>query len=129
MWDQYLPQTSSIVDIAETCQRNLPFALIAERHNQPIQKVFDTFSAIIQLPLLRHVDNRRHGSLGKRRMKEFRDAKKAMERAQEESRRVVYNAGGSNDNSNGEGERPRKRARQRPDLLKTAILNNAKEKN
>jgi hypothetical protein len=71
-----------IVDIAETCQENFPFAAVAERHQVPIQRVFDTFSAIIQLPLLRSAsDDRRHGSLGKRRMSEFKDAKKAMEMA------------------------------------------------
>lgn len=77
-----------IVDIAETCQAHLPFAAIAERHSIPIQKVFDTFSAIIQLPLLRNADDRRrHGSLGKQRMKEYREAKKAMEKAQEMERK------------------------------------------
>ncbi|CAG8957341.1 hypothetical protein HYFRA_00010766 [Hymenoscyphus fraxineus] len=74
-----------IVDIAETCQEVFPFALVAERHNKPIQKVFDAFAAIIQLPLLRNADDkRRHGSLGKRRMKEYRDARKAMALAREE---------------------------------------------
>jgi hypothetical protein len=66
-----------LVDIAQTCQDNFPFALIAKRHNQPIQKVFDTFSAVIQLPLLRSaVDTRRPGKLGSAKMKEFRAMKK-----------------------------------------------------
>ncbi|KAL5331829.1 hypothetical protein ACEPPN_001367 [Leptodophora sp. 'Broadleaf-Isolate-01'] len=78
-----------IVDIAETCQELFPFAEVAERHEVPIQKVFDTFSAIIQLPLLRNADDRRrHGSLGKRRMKEYRDAKRAMDKAQEAARKA-----------------------------------------
>jgi hypothetical protein len=78
-----------IVDIAETCQEVFPFAAVAERHGIPLQKVFDTFSAIIQLPLLRNADDRRrHGSLGKRRMKEYRDARKAMGRAQEAERKT-----------------------------------------
>jgi len=68
-----------LVDIAQTCQDNFPFALIAKRHNQPIQKVFDTFSAVIQLPLLRSaVDARRPGKLGSLRMKEFRAMKKGL---------------------------------------------------
>lgn len=70
-----------------------PFAAVAERHEVPIQKVFDTFSAIIQLPLLRNADDRRrHGSLGKRRTKEYRDAKKAMEKAQETERKAQMKA-------------------------------------
>lgn len=77
------------MDIAETCQELFPFAEVAERHEVPIQKVFDTFSAIIQLPLLRNADDRRrHGSLGKRRMKEYRDAKRAMDKAQEAARKA-----------------------------------------
>jgi hypothetical protein len=68
-----------LVDIAQTCQHNFPFAFIAKRHNQPIQKVFDTFSAVIQLPLLRSVvDARRPGKLGSARMKEFRAMKKGV---------------------------------------------------
>ena len=68
-----------LVDIAQTCQDNFPFALIAKRHNQPIQKVFDTFSAVIQLPLLRSAaDVRRSGKLGSLRMKEFRAMKKGL---------------------------------------------------
>ncbi|KAE8443728.1 hypothetical protein EG329_001408 [Mollisiaceae sp. DMI_Dod_QoI] len=118
-----------IVDIAETCQEVFPFGVVAERHNVPIQKVFDTFSAIVQLPLLRNADDRRrHGSLGKRRMKEYRDAKKAMEKAHEAERKAEMramrarvdeaakkgqNQGQGHANGNGKG------------LLKAAILNNA----
>jgi 3-deoxy-D-manno-octulosonic-acid transferase len=66
-----------LVDIAQTCQDNFPFALIAKRHNQPIQKVFDIFSAVVQIPLLRSaVDARRSGKLGSLRMKEFGEMKK-----------------------------------------------------
>jgi hypothetical protein len=87
--------------------------------------VFDTFSAIIQLPLLRNADDRRrNGSLGKQRMREYRDARKAMEKAQEteqkarmkELRARVEDAG--------------KRGKGQADpsgLLKTAILNNANQ--
>jgi hypothetical protein len=72
-----------LVDIAQTCQDNFPFALVAKRHNQPIQKVFDTFSAVIQLPLLRSaVDARRPGKLGSARMKEFRAMKKSAKELQ-----------------------------------------------
>jgi hypothetical protein len=115
---------SRIVDIAETCQENFPFAAVAERHSQPIQKVFDTFSAIIQLPLLRSAaDNRRHGELAKTRMKEFRDAKKAMEKAQEQERKKVLREAGKA----GSGDlAERKRSKKAPGLLKAALLNNAR---
>lgn len=107
-----------IVDIAETCQSNFPFAAVAERHQTPIQKVFDTFSAIIQLPLLRSAsDNRRHGSLGKHRMKEFRDAKKAMEKE-------MKNKAGDVGHGPGRGRKNAKKGPEQP-LLRAAILNNA----
>ena len=113
-----------IVDIAETCQENFPFAAVAERHNQPIQKVFDAFSAVIQLPLLRSAaDNRRHGELAKTRMKEFRDAKKAMERAQEQERKKVLREKGKAEIGD---LTEQKRSKKAPGLLKAAILNNAR---
>jgi hypothetical protein len=50
-----------------------------------VQKVFDTFSAIVQLPLLICVTHdQRHGRLEKQRLREFREAEKAMEKAQEQ---------------------------------------------
>ncbi|KAI9642538.1 hypothetical protein NHQ30_009343 [Ciborinia camelliae] len=74
-----------IIDIAQTSQETFPFAAVAARHNKPIQKVFDTFSAIIQLPLLKQAaDGRRHGPLGSERMRHYREAKRAMERANRE---------------------------------------------
>jgi hypothetical protein len=77
-----------LVDIAQTCQDNFPFALIAKRHDQPIQKVFNAFSAIIQLPLLRSaIDARRPGKLGSLRMKEFRAMKKAVRELQKGEQR------------------------------------------
>ncbi|TGO47449.1 hypothetical protein BCON_0277g00090 [Botryotinia convoluta] len=75
-----------IIDIAQTSQDTFPFAAVAARHNKPIQKVFDTFSAIIQLPLLKQAaDGRRHGPLGSERMRMYREAKRAMERANREN--------------------------------------------
>ncbi|ATZ50876.1 hypothetical protein BCIN_06g03490 [Botrytis cinerea B05.10] len=75
-----------IIDIAQTSQDTFPFAAVAARHNKPIQKVFDTFSAIIQLPLLKQAaDGRRHGPLGSERMRMYREAKRAMEKANRES--------------------------------------------
>ncbi|KAA8569890.1 hypothetical protein EYC84_002233 [Monilinia fructicola] len=74
-----------IIDIAQTSQETFPFAAVAARHNKPIQKVFDTFSAIIQLPLLKQAaDGRRHGPLGSERMRQYREAKRAMEKANKE---------------------------------------------
>jgi hypothetical protein len=112
-----------IVDIAETCQEMFPFAAVAERHNQLIQKVFDTFSAIIQPPLLRNADDkRRHGSLGKRRVKEYRDAKRAMEKAQEVEREARLRPTKASANCSA----PKKPKSKTPGLLKEAILNNAR---
>lgn len=59
----------------------------------PLQKVYDTYCAIIRLPLLRNADDRRrHGSLGKNRVKEYRDATKAQERAKEAERKAQMKA-------------------------------------
>ena len=113
-----------IVDIAETCQELFPFAEVAERHTVPIKKVFDTFSAIIQLPLLRSSDDkRRHGSLAKRRMKEYRDAQKLMEKAQEAERKAQMKAM----KARTEGFGKRRGPGMPPVLLKAAILNNLRE--
>ncbi|KAG9230688.1 hypothetical protein BJ875DRAFT_343848, partial [Amylocarpus encephaloides] len=70
-----------IVDIAETLSALLPIEELARRHNKTPQKVHDAFAAVVQIPLLRNAqDGRRHGELAKRRMREYRDARKAMER-------------------------------------------------
>ncbi|PMD25788.1 hypothetical protein NA56DRAFT_655219 [Hyaloscypha hepaticicola] len=121
----YKHSPNLVVDIAETCQDLFPFAEVADRHSVPIKKVFDTFSAIIQLPLLGNADDRRrHGSLGKQRMREYRDARKAMEKAQEAERKAQLKAMRSrveeagkkgSGQANGSG------------LLKTAIINNASQ--
>lgn len=114
------------MDIAETCQENFPFAAVAERHKQPIQKVFDAFSAIIQLPLLRSVaDNRRHGDVAKTRMKEFRDAKKAMDKAQELERKKALKKMTKPEIGDAVIQRKPRKA---PELLKAAILNNVRSK-
>lgn len=115
---------SRIVDIAETCQEMFPFEAVAERHDVAIQKVFDTFSAIIQLPLLRNADDRRrHGSLGKRRTKEYRDARRAMQKAQEDERKAEMKAMRARvDNA-----AKRKDPSRNPGLLKSALLNNARD--
>lgn len=117
---QYSPNL--IVDIAETCQELFPFSVIAERHNVPPQKVFDTFSAIIQLPLLRRADDKRHhGSLGRQRVMGYRDAKKAMEKAQKTERKARIRA----QRASAECliERSSKTPARRPDLLKVATKN------
>ena len=112
-----------VVDIAETCQDLFPFAEVAERHGVPTKKVFDTFSAIIQLPLLRNADDRRrHGSLGKTRLKEYRDANKAMERAQEAERKAQMKAMRARVD---EASRKGNGQPNTPALLRTALINNA----
>ncbi|KAI2607431.1 uncharacterized protein GGS25DRAFT_333553 [Hypoxylon fragiforme] len=68
-----------IVDVAETCQERFPFEEVAKRHNVPVEKVFDVFAAIIQVPLLRcPTDRRRAGRLATTRVKEYTRAKKAI---------------------------------------------------
>jgi hypothetical protein len=98
----------------------------------PQQKVFDTWSAIIQLPLLCcATDKRRHGILAKDRMREFREAKRAMERAEQVGSKRKRNAEASTSlESMDENGRVEKRGRRRSkgkqkDLYKAAILNNA----
>jgi len=83
------PSTNLLVDIAQTCQAIFPFARIAERHNQPVKKVFDAFSAVIQIPLLQcAADRRRNGKLGIARMKDFREASKAVNETHEKERKA-----------------------------------------
>jgi hypothetical protein len=73
-----------VVDVAETCQEIFPFEEVAKRHNVPINKVYDVFAAIIQMPLLRcPTDRRRKGKLANARIREYDKAKKEL---QEESR-------------------------------------------
>lgn len=71
-----------IVDIAETCEDLFPWDEVAQRHNVPRQKIVETFSAIIQLPLLRcTTDKRRHGNLATSRLRQYTKAKKDVEAA------------------------------------------------
>ncbi|KAI0840880.1 hypothetical protein F5Y06DRAFT_232347 [Hypoxylon sp. FL0890] len=74
------PSPNLIVDIAETCQEKFPFEEVAKRHNVPVQKVFDVFAAIIQVPLLRcPTDRRRAGRLATTRVREYTKTKKAIQ--------------------------------------------------
>ncbi|TRX98774.1 hypothetical protein FHL15_000116 [Xylaria flabelliformis] len=71
------PSPNLIVDVAETCQEKFPFQEVADRHKVPVEKVFDVFAAIIQVPLLRcPTDRRRAGRLATARIKEYSKAKK-----------------------------------------------------
>lgn len=66
-----------IVDIAETCEELFPWDEVAKRHNVHRTKVTETFSAIIQLPLLRcTTDKKKHGQLATNRLREYTKAKK-----------------------------------------------------
>lgn len=82
---QQPPRTASpnlIVDIAETCEDRFPWEEVAKRHGVPRNKVVETFSAIIQLPLLRcTTDRKRHGKLATSRLREYTKAKKDVEAA------------------------------------------------
>ncbi|OTA63757.1 hypothetical protein K449DRAFT_381517 [Hypoxylon sp. EC38] len=74
------PSPNLIVDVAETCQEKFPFEEVAKRHNVPVEKVFDVFAAIIQVPLLRcPTDRRRAGRLATTRVREYARAKKAIQ--------------------------------------------------
>ncbi|KAI1095910.1 hypothetical protein F5B19DRAFT_272357 [Rostrohypoxylon terebratum] len=74
------PSPNLIVDVAETCQEKFPFEEVAKRHNVSVEKVFDVFAAIIQVPLLRcPTDRRRAGRLATSRVKEYTKAKKAIQ--------------------------------------------------
>ncbi|KAI0811615.1 hypothetical protein GGR55DRAFT_78684 [Xylaria sp. FL0064] len=74
------PSPNLIVEVAETCQEKFPFEEVAKRHNVPVDKVFDVFAAIIQVPLLRcPTDRRRAGRLATARIKEYNKAKKDIE--------------------------------------------------
>lgn len=71
------PSPNLIVDVAETCQERFPFEEVAKRHNVPVDKVFEIFAAIIQVPLLRcPTDRRRQGRLATARIKEYNKARK-----------------------------------------------------
>ncbi|KAI0399369.1 hypothetical protein F4802DRAFT_610919 [Xylaria palmicola] len=73
------PSPNLIVDVAETCQQTFPFEEVAKRHNVPVDKVFDVFAAIIQVPLLRcPTDRRRPGKLATARIKDYNRAKKDL---------------------------------------------------
>lgn len=77
------PRVSSpnlIVDIAETCEAVFPWDEVAKRHGVPQQRVVETFSAIIQLPLLRcATDMKCHGKLATNRPREYTKARKDAE--------------------------------------------------
>ncbi|KAI1430379.1 hypothetical protein F5Y12DRAFT_20479 [Xylaria sp. FL1777] len=74
------PSPNLVVDVAETCQEKFPFEEVAKRHNVPVDKVFDVFAAIIQVPLLRcPTDRRRQGRLATARIKEYNKAKKDIQ--------------------------------------------------
>ncbi|KAI1805273.1 hypothetical protein F4811DRAFT_232410 [Daldinia bambusicola] len=80
------PSPNLIVDVAETCQEKFPFGDVAKRHNVPVEKVFDVFAAIIQVPLLRcPTDRRRAGKLATTRVKEYTKAKKTIEETRNQS--------------------------------------------
>ncbi|RDW64014.1 hypothetical protein BP5796_10516 [Coleophoma crateriformis] len=73
-----------IIDIARTCQRNFPFEEVAKRHQVKPEEVIDTFSAVVQFPLLRHASQiLKNGSLAMQRLKQFNAAKKAAVEARE----------------------------------------------
>lgn len=80
MPDTQLTTKHIVVDVAETCLKMFPFEEVARRHNQTEQKVRDVFDAVIQVPLLRCVtDKRRAGKLGTTRTKEFKDTRKEIQ--------------------------------------------------
>ncbi|KAK6957828.1 hypothetical protein Daesc_000617 [Daldinia eschscholtzii] len=80
------PSPNLIVDVAETCQEKFPFEDVAKRHNVPVERVFDVFAAIIQVPLLRcPTDRRRAGKLATTRVKEYTKVKKMIQEARNQN--------------------------------------------
>jgi hypothetical protein len=70
-----------IVDIAETAVEMFPYAKVAKRHNQPVEKVKSIFEAVVAAPLLRvPTDKRRAAKLGQDRVKAYNTAKKELEK-------------------------------------------------
>ncbi|KAI1183128.1 hypothetical protein F5B17DRAFT_443701 [Nemania serpens] len=83
------PSPNLIVDVAETCQEKFPFEEVAKRHKVPVDKVFDVFAAIIQVPLLRcPTDRRRQGKLATARVKEYNKAKEDIRQHKPEDGRA-----------------------------------------
>ncbi|KAI0392036.1 hypothetical protein F5Y17DRAFT_438243 [Xylariaceae sp. FL0594] len=69
-----------IVDVAEACVESFPFEEVAKRHAVPVDKVYEVFEAIIQVPLLRcPTDRRRPGRVATARIKEYNKAKKELQ--------------------------------------------------
>jgi hypothetical protein len=84
---QVVPKTRKVI-WPKHVKEHFPFAAVAERHKQAVQKVFDTFSAIVQLPLsICTADNQRHSRLKKQRLGEFRRRRRRCRRYS--SRRIV----------------------------------------
>lgn len=86
-----------IVDVAETCQEKFPFEAVAQRHDTTVEKVADVFAAIIQVPLLRCLkDRRRAGRLAHERVKEYNKTKRELQEAAAEA---AKGQGGNNSSS------------------------------
>lgn len=66
-----------LVDVAELAGEIFPYDAVARQHGTLPRKVAEALAAVVQVPLLRCVtDKRRAGKLGSDRMKEFREARK-----------------------------------------------------
>ncbi|KAK4202855.1 hypothetical protein QBC40DRAFT_346778 [Triangularia verruculosa] len=73
------PTQNLQVDIAETAEEIFPYDEVAARHGVTPQKVFDTLSAIVLIPLLRcPTDKRRAGKLAHERGKQLTQLKNDM---------------------------------------------------
>ncbi|KAK8090858.1 hypothetical protein PG994_000363 [Apiospora phragmitis] len=97
------PSPNLIVDVAETCQENFPFAEVARRHDTTVEKVADVFTALVQVPLLRcPKDRRRAGRLAHERVKEYNRTKQELQEAAAEAAKG-QGVGSGNNSSLGVG--------------------------
>ncbi|CAP67373.1 uncharacterized protein PODANS_1_23748 [Podospora anserina S mat+] len=83
------PSPNLLIDIAETAEETFPYDEVAARHGVTPQKVFDTLSAIVLIPLLRcPTDKRRAGKLAHDRVKFYTQKKNTMGKEKGEVTRV-----------------------------------------
>ncbi|KAI9825080.1 MAG: hypothetical protein M1832_001400 [Thelocarpon impressellum] len=83
-------------DLVQQLQESFHFSDFAEQYSRPRSEVFDVFSAVVQLPLLKHSGSRkpRVSSAARReRMKTFRSHEKDAKAAHREERRLAKEMG------------------------------------
>ncbi|KAK0665107.1 hypothetical protein QBC41DRAFT_16546 [Cercophora samala] len=83
------PSPNLLIDIAETAEETFPYDEVAARHGVTPQKVFETLSSIVLIPLLRcPTDKRRSAKLAQDRVKHYSQLKSEMGKGKKEVARV-----------------------------------------